>query len=66
MSNITLFNFEGSQVRVSLDAKGEPWFVAKDICVAFDHSDVSVMVSRLDEEERSTSTVCTPDRKSVV
>jgi prophage antirepressor-like protein len=60
MSNITLFNFEGSQVRVSLDAKGEPWFVAKDICVAFDHSDVSVMVSRLDEEERGTSTVCTP------
>jgi prophage antirepressor-like protein len=60
MSDITLFNFEGSQVRVSLDAKGEPWFVAKDICVAFDHSDVSVMVSRLDEEERGTSTVCTP------
>jgi prophage antirepressor-like protein len=32
MSSITLFNFEGSQVRVSMDAKGEPWFVAKDIC----------------------------------
>lgn len=32
MSAITLFNFEGSQVRVSMDAKGEPWFVAKDIC----------------------------------
>lgn len=31
MSAITLFNFEGSQVRVSIDTKGEPWFVAKDI-----------------------------------
>jgi prophage antirepressor-like protein len=32
MSDITLYNFEGSQVRVSLDEKGNPWFVAKDIC----------------------------------
>ena len=32
MSDITLFNFEGSQVRVSMGEKGEPWFVAKDIC----------------------------------
>ena len=34
MSNITLFNFEGSPVRVSIDEKGEPWFVAKDVAEA--------------------------------
>ena len=60
MSDITLFNFEGSQVRVVLDGKGEPWFVAKDIATAFEHTDVSVMVSRLDDEERGTNSACTP------
>ena len=36
MSDISLFNFEGSQVRVLVDEKGEPWFVAKDIATALD------------------------------
>jgi len=31
MSDITLFSFEGSSVRVQIDERGEPWFVAKDI-----------------------------------
>ena len=34
MSDISLFNFEGSQVRVLVDGKGEPWFVANDIAAA--------------------------------
>lgn len=37
MSNITLFNFEGSQVRVSVDDKGEPWFIAKDVAAVLDY-----------------------------
>jgi len=31
MSDIALFSFEGNQVRVQIDAKGEPWFIAKDV-----------------------------------
>lgn len=32
MPNIIPFNFDGQSVRVSLDATGEPWFNAKDVC----------------------------------
>ena len=29
---IVPFDFNGAQIRVIRDDKGEPWFVAKDVC----------------------------------
>ena len=58
MSEITLFNFEGSQVRVSLDEKGEPWFVVKDVCVVLGHSNPSQMLSNnVDRDDISSAEV---------
>ena len=60
MSEITLFNFEGSQVRVSLDEKGEPWFVAKDVCELLKHSNPRQMLAdNVDPEDVSTADVPT-------
>lgn len=32
---------------------GEPWFVAADVCRVLDHSNVSMAIERLDEDERA-------------
>lgn len=55
----TVFDYQSSQVRVVM-RDGEPWFVARDVCKVLEHSDVSMAVSRLDEDEKGTSIVCTP------
>ena len=31
-NNLQPFDFKGNQVRILTDKKGEPWFVAKDVC----------------------------------
>ena len=32
MSNVTLFDYSGHQIRIVKDEAGVPWFVAADIC----------------------------------
>ena len=32
MSNVTLFDYNGHQIRIVKDEAGVPWFVAADIC----------------------------------
>lgn len=32
MSNVTLFDYSGHQIRIVKEETGEPWFVAADIC----------------------------------
>lgn len=32
MSNVTLFEYSGHQIRIVKEETGEPWFVAADIC----------------------------------
>ena len=32
MSNVTLFDYSGHQIRIVKDEAGGPWFVAADIC----------------------------------
>lgn len=49
----SVFDFKGSSVRVVTDENGEPWFVAKDVCDILGHSNVSVALDRLDDDERS-------------
>lgn len=51
-----VFNYEGSEVRTVRNAQ-DVFFIAKDVCEVLDHSDVSVAVSRLDEDEKLTQTM---------
>jgi len=32
VGNVTLFQYSGHQIRIVKEEKGEPWFVAADIC----------------------------------
>lgn len=57
MSNITIFNHLGNNIRVMTDKQGEPWFVLKDICDALDLKNISDVASRLDEDEVGTTEV---------
>lgn len=52
-NNVQLFDFKGNQVRILTDEKGEPWFVAKDVCEVLGHSNASMALERLDNDERS-------------
>ncbi len=38
----------------------EPLFLAKDVATIINHSDVSMMMRSIDEEEKVTNIVCTP------
>ncbi|AQZ48330.1 putative prophage antirepressor [Paenibacillus larvae subsp. larvae] len=56
MNQLQVFNFTGKEVRVIMK-DGHPWWVAKDVCSVLDHSDVSMAVKRLDEDEKLTQTL---------
>lgn len=51
-----IFNYQGQEVRTVRSGQ-DIFFVAKDVCDVLDHSDVSVAVSRLDEDEKLTQTM---------
>ena len=54
MSNeIQRFDFKGAALRTLTDENGEPWFIAKDVCDILGHSNVSMALDRLDDDERS-------------
>ena len=54
------FVFDGMELRVMTDEQGVPWFVAADVCGALDLPDTHKAVSRLDDDERSTTAIHTP------
>ena len=39
---------------------GEPWFVAKDVCIVLDIQDHHQAIEQLDDDERGRCTVPTP------
>ena len=51
-NNLSLFDFESHEVRTVMVAK-EPWFVAADVCKVLGLPNVSMAVSRLDEDEKA-------------
>lgn len=53
MNGLQIFNNEEFGVVRTVTIDNEPWFVASDICKALEISNVSVAISRLDEDERS-------------
>lgn len=62
--------FENSQFGTirAIEKDGEPWFVAADVCLALELSDVSKSLERLDDDEKGTSSIRTPggDQKMLV
>lgn len=58
MSGIVPFDFESHAVRVVMQ-DGAPWFVAADVCRVLEHSNASVALRRLDDDERGVSKVYT-------
>lgn len=52
-NEIQKFDFKGTSLRTLTDKAGEPWFVAKDVCDILSHSNVSMALDRLDDDERS-------------
>lgn len=52
MSAVEVFSFGAQQVRTVL-VDGEPRFVAADVCAVLGHSNPTVAVGRLDEDERA-------------
>ena len=56
MSNLIEFNFNENPVR-SILIDGNPFFIARDICLSLDIEDTSKAVSRLDEDEKLSRTL---------
>ena len=52
-NEIQQFDFKGASLRTLTDEAVEPWFVAKDVCDILGHSNVSMALDRLDDDERS-------------
>lgn len=53
-SNVQPFDFKGNQVRILVDKKGEPWFVAKDVCNVLGITNNRDAISELDTDEKNT------------
>ena len=53
MNEIQVFNnTQFGEVR-SINRNGEPWFVAADVCRALEHTNVTVALDRLDDDEKA-------------
>ena len=52
MNQIVAFTYENTNVRTLMTEDGEPWFVAKDVCIALGYTKVSNAITRhVDEED---------------
>jgi prophage antirepressor-like protein len=60
MSNITPFSFNGMEVRATVDQDGNPLFVAKDVCAAFNDTNYRRTLSRLEDDQKGVSQIDTP------
>lgn len=54
ITRLTPFAFNDDMVRVHMDASGNPWFVATDVCRALEINNSRDALSTLDEDERIT------------
>lgn len=64
--NLIPFEFESKSVRVVKDDKGEPWFVATDVCEALSVKNATQAVARLDEDERSMFNIGRQGEASII
>jgi len=55
---INSFHFEGSKIREITDSKGNPWFVARDICDILGFERASDALRGLDNDEKLIRRLC--------
>lgn len=61
MSNISPFQFQSHSVRTTLDAEGNAWFIAKDVCDVLGIQNVSDTLAKVvDDDEKGVDIVSTP------
>ena len=53
-----ILEYNSSKIRV-IDKDGEPWFVAKDVCMAFELKSPAYEIAKLDEDEKCTCKIQT-------
>lgn len=54
MNELQIFeNPEFGEIRVTINEDGEPLFVAADVCRVLEHSNVTMALERLDDDEKS-------------
>jgi len=58
--NIVAFNYESSNVRVTMGENGEPMFVAADVCQALTIDNHRNVLARLDDDEKGVQSMDTP------
>lgn len=59
MSNLSIFDFEGNQIRVTGTADKPEW-IAQDICIALGFKSAGDVLRRLDEDEKGSVLALTP------
>jgi prophage antirepressor-like protein len=64
-SAVTPFNFKNNEVRTLTDEKGDPWFLAVDVCNALSLSNSRKAVSALDDDEKFDVTISYTEKKSI-
>jgi prophage antirepressor-like protein len=60
MTALEVFTYSDQQVRTAVDESGEAWFVAADVCTVLGHSNPTMAVGGLDDDERGLRNVETP------
>lgn len=65
-NQIVPFIYDESPVRVVLDESSAPWFVAKDVCKVLEHSNVTVAIEALEDDEKCLRKVYPPERPNGV
>ena len=53
MNELKIFENEQFGTIRAIDKGGEPWFVAADVCRVLEHSNVSMALDRLDDDEKA-------------
>ncbi len=56
---VTVFEFNSQSVRSLTDEKGEPWFVAKDVCGILDLDNVAMALQRVPENHKGINSIDT-------
>lgn len=62
MTNLSVFNFNSNQVRIVI-INGQPWFVAKDLCLILEIKNSRQALTRLDDDEKDVILTDTPGGK---
>jgi len=52
--NLVKFDFNGSSIQTIIDDKGEPWWVAKDVCDVLGLTNPTEALRSLDDDEKNT------------